>query len=84
MIRPPSPEVVQMRNEIVQVLQKYRELNQQEVLAALSYTVGQCIALQDQNKMTPAMCMEVVHRNIEAGNQHVIKQLTQETPAGNA
>lgn len=44
-----------------------------EILALMAYTVGQLVALQDQRKMTPAMAMEIVARNIEAGNAHVVK-----------
>lgn len=44
-----------------------------EILAIAAYTVGQLVALQDQRTVTPAMAMEIVANNIEAGNLHVVE-----------
>ena len=51
-----------------------------ELLGVLSYTVGQCVAFQDQRTVTAAMAMEVVARNIEAGNASALSPLL--GPAG--
>jgi hypothetical protein len=53
-----------------------------EILAIAAYTLGQLIALQDQRAVTPAMAMEIVASNIEAGNGHVIEGLLE--PGGTA
>jgi hypothetical protein len=41
-------------------------------MALAAYTVGQLMAMQDARKWTPALAMEVVSRNIEAGNAQAI------------
>lgn len=46
------------------------------VLAIASYVVGQIIAMQDQRRITPDMAMQIVSRNIEAGNTHAIQAVT--------
>ncbi|NBJ13245.1 hypothetical protein [Microvirga arsenatis] len=52
------------------------------VLAIAAYAVGQIIAMQDQRRITPRMAMEIVSRNIEAGNAHAIQSL--DSTEGNA
>lgn len=67
----PTPKHMAMRDELIAVIRKYgADLRADEILALAAYTVGQIIALQDQRTMTPAMAMEIVASNIEAGNQH--------------
>jgi hypothetical protein len=46
------------------------------VLAIAAYSVGQLIAMQDQRRITPAMALAIVSRNIEAGNAHAIQAVT--------
>lgn len=46
-----------------------------EMLAIASNMVGKLIAMQDQRTVTPDMAMEIVSRNIEAGNQDVLANL---------
>jgi len=46
-----------------------------ELLAILSYAIGECVALQDKNKITVKMAMEVVIKNIEIGNQAAVSGL---------
>jgi len=46
-----------------------------ELLALLSHTVGACIAMQDQRRMTRDMALDIVFKNIEAGNQETISGL---------
>ncbi len=67
----PSPEHMAVRDDFIAAIRKHgAEMRAEDILAIASYTVGQLIALQDQRTMTPAMAMEIVARNIEAGNQH--------------
>lgn len=48
------------------------DLTGEEILALLSYSVGQCIAVQDQRSMTPSQAMEIVSANISQGNADAI------------
>lgn len=67
----PSPKHMAMRDDLIAVIRKHGDaMSAADILAVAAYTVGQIIALQDQRTMTPAMAMEVVASNIEAGNQH--------------
>lgn len=50
-----------------------------ELLAIAANMLGKLIALQDQRTVTPKMAMEVVARNIEFGNETILKNLTVET-----
>ncbi len=43
-----------------------------EMLAVLAYCTGQCIALQDMLNITPEMAMDLVLKNIQAGNMEII------------
>jgi hypothetical protein len=73
---PPSPQHAAMRDELIAVIRKYgAHLRADEILALAAYTVGQIIALQDQRTMSPAMAMEIVAANIEAGNQHAMSEV---------
>lgn len=60
--------------EFVDLLRKHLANEQADVLLAIAaYAVGQLVAMQDQRRMTPIMAMEIVARNIEAGNQNAIQ-----------
>jgi hypothetical protein len=48
-----------------------------EILAVASNIVGKLVAMQDQRRYSKGDVMEIVARNIEAGNQQVIEQLHQ-------
>ena len=50
-----------------------------EMLAVASNLLGKLVALQDQRVTTPAQAMEVVTRNLIAGNQQVIADLLGKT-----
>jgi uncharacterized membrane protein YvbJ len=50
-----------------------------QILAVTCVFVGQLIALQDQRKFSPDMIMQLVKKNIEAGNQRVIADLLKST-----
>lgn len=72
----PSEEVKALREELIAVVRKKAEqMDALEILAVLAYTVGQTIAMQDQRTVSPQDAIELVSRNIEAGNQHVIAEL---------
>jgi hypothetical protein len=79
----PTAAHTAFRDDLVALLRKHEHLRADEMLAVASYFVGQILALQDQRKMTPAMGLEVVSANIEAGNAHAIKELVG-TPLGSA
>lgn len=46
-----------------------------ELLAIASNMVGKMVAMQDQRSVTQAIAMEIVAKNIEAGNEQVLAQL---------
>ena len=46
-----------------------------ELLALLAHTTGACIAYQDQRAMTAEQAMELVFRNIEAGNAEALAEV---------
>lgn len=50
-----------------------------ELLAIAANMLGKMIALQNQRTVTPKMAMEVVAKNIEFGNETILKNLTVET-----
>jgi hypothetical protein len=61
------------RDDSIALLRKHAgELSSVEMLALAAHLVGQLVALQDQRKVTGAMAMEVVARNVEQGNQEAI------------
>ena len=72
----PSPRVVASRDKIIDMLRRdFADVPAHELLAMVSYTVGQLVALQDQRRFTPEMAMKIVADNLEAGNQSVIENL---------
>jgi hypothetical protein len=74
--KPPSPAHLRARDAMVAAIRKEAgDMDALEVLAIAAYTVGQLVALQDQLTVTPAMAMEIVAANVEAGNAHVIEGL---------
>lgn len=62
------------RRDVVELIKQY-DLTPEAILALSAYLVGQLIAMQDQTKMTPDMAMEIVAKNIEIGNSHVVFEL---------
>lgn len=72
----PSPVHTAFRDDMVGMLRKHQHLPPDEMLAVASYFIGQLVAMQDQRKLTPAMAMQIVANNIEAGNQHTIAELS--------
>lgn len=71
----PSPQQIALRERMIgSIREQAANMDALEILAVAAYTVGQLIALQDQRTITPAMAMEIVVRNIEAGNLHAVEQ----------
>ena len=61
------------KNDVMDVLKKrHSHLTPLEILSMFSHITGQVLALQDQRKITPQMGMEVIAKNIEAGNESVV------------
>lgn len=61
------------RNDMVAVMDKHAgALDASEMLALAAYTTGQIMAMQDARKWTPALAMEIISKNIEAGNAQAI------------
>ena len=78
----PTAKHTAVRDAILALIrEKMVDAPADEILATLSYTVGQLIALQDQRKMTPEMAMQLVASNIEAGNLSVLEGLAK-APGG--
>ena len=64
------------REAMIDALRQFGDdLSGMEMLAITSYFLGQLVALQDQRTTTPSMAMELISRNIEAGNQSAIDDL---------
>lgn len=71
----PTARHLRIRDNIIDAIRKDMvDMPADEILAVVSYTVGQLVAMQDQRKMTPDMAMQIVADNIEAGNAYTIKQ----------
>lgn len=64
------------RDDLIVILRKHAgHLQAQEMLALAAHLVGQLIALQDQQSMTPERAMQIVTANIERGNAEAIGNL---------
>lgn len=71
----PTVEMLEYRNGLLALLDRHSgSLDGSVMLALAAYTVGQIMAMQDARKWTPGLAMEVVAKNIEAGNQQAIEQ----------
>lgn len=78
------PQIAAFRTELIELLNRhYGSLPSEHMLAVASHMVGQMIAMQDQRRFTSSAIMELVTRNIEAGNQHAVQSLLNNT-AGHA
>lgn len=60
---------------IASIRKEAADMSAADILAIAAYTVGQLIALQDQRTMTPDQAMELVAKNIEAGNAHALAEV---------
>ncbi len=80
----PSKDIMSAREAVLALLRKdFDHLPPQEIVAVLSYTVGQTVALCDQRKFTPEMMMQLIETNLEMGNAHAVETLLG-TTAGSA
>jgi len=69
----PTPDHEAFRADLIALMDKHAgALDASEMMALAAYTTGQMMAMQDALKWTPAMALEVVGRNIEAGNAQAI------------
>jgi hypothetical protein len=75
-VRIAKPEHEVLYQELIALVNKHAgKLDALEMLAIASNMLGKLVALQDQRTVTPAMAMEVVAKNIEFGNEQVLKQI---------
>lgn len=82
--RPPSPEVIAARLAMLEALRPFADrLEIIEIVAVLSQTVGQFVAMLDERQFTPEQAMQVVEENLAAGNAAQIEQVIG-TPRGSA
>lgn len=75
-IRPAKPEHEVTYQELCALVSRHSShLAAIEILAIAANMLGKLLALQDQQTVSPKMAMEVISRNIEAGNKQVLDQL---------
>jgi hypothetical protein len=80
----PDQAHIAFREDMIATLRRHgANLPADNLLSIAAYTVGQLVALQDQQTMTPDQTMRIVLRNIEQGNADAISQLLG-NPAGAA
>ena len=70
----PNDEQTKARLAMLDSLKAYN-LEPMEMLALMSYTVGQLIAMQDQTKVTSEQAMAMFGENIEACNKYAIEDM---------
>jgi uncharacterized protein YejL (UPF0352 family) len=71
--RQPTVDHEAFRNDMIAVMNKHAgALDASDMLALAAYTTGQIMAMQDARKWTFALAMEVISKNIEAGNAQAI------------
>ena len=51
------------------------DITKEELLAIMGFATGACLAMQNQNTMTPAQGLSLIGQNIEAGNMTVLREL---------
>lgn len=79
-----KPEHETAYQDLCALLKKHSDLSPAELLAIAANMVGKLVALQDQRTMSPALAMEIVSRNLEAGNAQVLAELSGSVPSGSA
>ena len=61
------------RDDLLAVLKKHSgDLDASEMMALAAYTTGQILAMQDARKWTSELAMDVIIKNLEAGNTQAI------------
>lgn len=79
-----QPQYKEYNDAMIAVLAQFKDkLSSMEMLAIASNFVGRLIALQDQRNVTKEMAMDIVGKNIEAGNAEMINSLLR-SEGGNA
>jgi hypothetical protein len=74
----PNPEHEATYQEMAALMGRHGDaVTAEEMLAIGANMVGKLMALQDQRIMTRERALEIVIKNIEAGNQQVVAQLLQ-------
>ena len=74
--RKPTPQQQQFHSELMALLAKYLETeNPDTILAICSFAIGEIISIQDHTKMTSELAMEIVVRNMKAGNASAMETL---------
>jgi uncharacterized protein YejL (UPF0352 family) len=69
----PTVDHEAFRNDMIAVMDKHAgALDSAEMLALAAYTTGQIMAMMDARKWTSALALEVITKNIEAGNAQAI------------
>ena len=69
----PTPDMEAFRNDMLAVLNKHGgALDASEMVALAAYTIGQMIAMQDAQRWSTDAMLQIVIKNIEAGNAHAI------------
>lgn len=72
----PTDAHTAFRDDMLVIIKKHGEhLRADEILALAAHAVGQIMALQDQQTMTPRMAIDLVCSNIEKGNAEVVDGL---------
>ena len=73
---PPSQVVIEARLAMLEALRPFADrLEVIEIVAVLSQTVGQFVAMLDQRQFTPAQAMQVVGENFAAGNAAMLDKV---------
>ena len=69
----PTVDHEAFRNDMLAVMDKHAgQLDAAEMMALAAYTTGQIMAMIDARKWSSALALEVVTKNIEAGNAQAI------------
>lgn len=77
----PGPQHEAFRNDLLAIMNKHAgALDSSEMLALAAYTTGQIMAMLDARVWQPAAALEVVSRNIEAGNAQAIADASKWMP----
>jgi hypothetical protein len=81
---PAKPEHEIAYQELIELVNKHAgKLDSRDMLAIAANMLGKLIALQDHRKVTPAMAMKIVAKNIELGNTQALAEISGK-PAGKA
>lgn len=74
--RPPTADEIPARDTVLAALRPLADqLGVEGLMAAVAYTLGQIVAMQDQRKIVPEEAMDLILRNIQQGNRDVIARL---------